>query len=331
MIAKFLDMVEAAFGVLAYIGGKVSASVFTALVCIGGFVLQTTRLGLWPSGSVGKVLWLALLWFLVWLLTTVLFFHPDIKIASTLLLVVGALIVFQTIGHLAPGTVKGAQLIAEYKDQRVLKSAEAATTTVIKPFACDKTNAANISYFGKNSSGETVALIRYARERTTRHILCFWEDGVYDKTGEEVQLVASDAIINEIAGQEPLQQTVPPPATHVVPAPQLVASNPAPQPVLAATPEPPQPSPVTVPEEPTAATVDTAPINANPPATVQIITIAPERRDTVRSPSWAYSTPRPAPFLSARPHPQHNALKNAFGRLLADRIANSKRNDKTDK
>ncbi len=214
MFKSFLDLIRAVFGALGYIGGKVSASAFTALVCAGGFILQTTRFGLWPSGSVGMVLWLALLWFLVWLFTTALIFHPTIKAAATLLVVVSVLIILQTISHLTPGMVKGAQLVVAHKDQQVLKSAETATVNVIKPFACDRTNAANISFFGQNDAGEKVALVKYTIEHDTQHVLCFRESGVYDKTGELVKDITLP-VIDEIKQQEP-------PESPKSPQPQLV-------------------------------------------------------------------------------------------------------------
>lgn len=227
MFKSLLNLIGSMFKVVSSTASNVTNKLvvfgITGVVCFIGWLLQTNRLGLWTNGPATAVAWSAFLWFVVWLCTSALWLHKEIKIASGIELVAVGLIIFQTITVLAPGTTKGASLVAAHTDKQNLERAQMATVEVIHPFDCNKTNSDTLSYFGKDGvTGQRVTLIKYVLDKKN-HVICFREAGVYAKTGETVKDVTTD-IIEMIEGQDPLVQQ----AAAPVAQPAVVASAPVP-------------------------------------------------------------------------------------------------------
>jgi hypothetical protein len=228
----FVDLLNS-FGDL----GKAVVSLIIILILSGSaFFVLSFKLDL-ISGS----FFLLLGAFVVALCSAWLHFQGNKLMAKMFLLGASLTVASIVMQHYLPGTAKGVLLVTSHKDKQVLKAAEAATVNIIRPFECNKTNAATIDYYGENDVKERVVLIKYARERRTNRVLCFRESGVYAQTGKSVQDI-TDPIIDEIAQQEPPEQ--PKPATPpvqvaaVAPVQSPVAAPMAIQPVVASTPEP---------------------------------------------------------------------------------------------
>lgn len=128
----------------------------------------------------------------------------------------GATITIATliVTHKFPGSTEGAKTVAAYQDHKNLERAQRQVVEVLQPFACDRSNADTLVFFGKNGiDGSPVALLHYDYDKTGR-IICFRNSGVNPRTRNPVQEVTPD-IVEAIIAQAPPPTPAPPPPVVV--------------------------------------------------------------------------------------------------------------------
>jgi hypothetical protein len=209
-VSTFLNLVESVFHLIGSSVGRLVAAAGLAILFVFAFWFQVFRLDLWATP--GMWIGAAFCWLGLWLAGVL---YDTGKPAKFVGILCSVCLVGITIARLLPNTAEGGRKVVTYQDKKNLERADKSVVEVIRPFECNSANMDTISYFGRDGvTGDKVALIHYARDSKGR-VLCFREQGVYDKTGDQVVPVSS-AIIDEIAHQPPPE------------VPKLVAMAPVP-------------------------------------------------------------------------------------------------------